>query len=106
MRFSSADSLSRPIADIRTSIAPSSSNFAILPLPLFCTSRARQDHLGAAKKSFELNSLVWFERSHILDRQLPEPVAQPMQPYPRRPVCDAELIGNFAKGDVTPEADQ
>src|SRR3954470_9441743 len=104
MRFSSAVSLSRPTADIRTSIAPSS-NLAIVLLPLFCTGHTRQNHLGAAKESFQLESLIGLERSHVVDGQLSEAIAQSVEPHPRRSVGDTELIGDFAKGNVTPDAD-
>src|SRR3954468_3524633 len=105
MRFSSADSLSRPTADIRTSIAPSS-NIAIIFLRLSRSGRTRQNHLGAAKESFQLAALIRLQRSRVLERQLPEPVTQAMESYPRCSICDAEVFGHLAERDVTAEADQ
>src|SRR3954465_4208241 len=104
MRFSSADSVSRPTPDIRTSIAPSS-NIAIILLPLFCTGRTRQDHLGAAKESFHLFPLGALERPHVFHRQLPESLPQPVESNARGSIGDPELIRDLAQRNVTSHTD-
>src|SRR5256885_6365685 len=99
---SSADSLSRPTADIKSSIARSS-NLTMGLLLLFCHDFAHQAHLGATKEPLELGSVVGFETVQVFDRQLSEALAQPMQSNSRGTVRNAELACDLPQRRVTPD---
>src|SRR2546423_2784576 len=96
---SSADSLSRPTADIKSSIARSS-NLTIGLLLLFCHDFAHQADLGATKEPLELGSLVGLETVQVFDRQLSEALAQPMQSNSRGAVRNSELVRDLAQRHV------
>src|SRR5207244_11198124 len=95
-------SVSLPAADIRSSIARSSS-LTIGLLLSFCRRLLSQTHVGSSKESLQLFSLVGFESAHVLKGQLSESLAQTMKSNPRRPVGNAELVGDLAERHVTTE---